>query len=65
MLAGAPLVYDQQQVIRHLLVEEVRRQRVLVRTQYAKRNWRIAPDTLVGPLYRSMRRLPYDRPRAP
>jgi 2',3'-cyclic-nucleotide 2'-phosphodiesterase (5'-nucleotidase family) len=65
MLAGAPLVYDQQQVIRHLLVEEVRRQRVLVRTQYANRNWRIAPDSLVGPLYRSMRRLPYDRPRAP
>ena len=65
MLRGAPVVYDRQQVIRDLLIEEVRRAGVLRPEDYHQRNWRIAPDSLVGAAYRSMRRLPYDRPRAP
>jgi 2',3'-cyclic-nucleotide 2'-phosphodiesterase/3'-nucleotidase len=65
MLRGTPVVYDRQQVIRDLLIEEVRRAGVLRPEDYHQRNWRIAPDSLVGAAYRSMRRLPYDRPRAP
>ena len=65
MLRGTPLVYDQQQVIRQLLVEEVQRRGVLRTGDYATRNWRIEPESLVVPAYRSMRGLPFDRPRAP
>ena len=62
MLAGAPLVYDQQQVIRQLLVDEVKRQGVLRPADYARANWRLAPDSIAGAAYRAMRRLPFDRP---
>ena len=64
MLQGAPVVYDQQQVIRQLLIDEVRRRGVLRPEDYFTRNWRLAPDTLVDAAYRAMRRLPFDRPRA-
>lgn len=63
MLRGAPVVYDRQEVIRDLLVEEVRRRGVLNPEDYHRVNWRLAPESLVGAAYRSMRRLPYDRPR--
>lgn len=63
MLRGAPLVYDRQQVIRELLIEEVRRKGTIRPEEYHTVNWRLAPDSMVGPAYRSMRRLPYDRPR--
>jgi 2',3'-cyclic-nucleotide 2'-phosphodiesterase (5'-nucleotidase family) len=63
MLRGTPLVYDQQQVIRQLLVEEVQRRGVLRTQDYASRNWRIEPESLVAPAYNAMRRLPFDRPR--
>lgn len=63
MLRGAPLVYDRQQVIRELLIEEVRRKGAIRPEEYHTVNWRLAPDSMVGPAYRSMRRLPYDRPR--
>jgi 2',3'-cyclic-nucleotide 2'-phosphodiesterase/3'-nucleotidase len=62
MLQGAPLVYDQQQPIRDLLVEEVRRKGVLRPEDYFQQNWRLAPESLVDAVYRSMRRGPYDRP---
>ncbi len=65
MLRGAPLVYDRQQVIRELLIEEVRRRGTIVPADYHRVNWRIVPDSLAAAAYRSMRRLPYDRPRAP
>lgn len=64
MLRGAPLVYDQQQIIRDLLVEEVRKKENLNPADYFTRNWRLLPDTIVGPAYRSMRRSPFDRPVA-
>lgn len=60
---NAPLVYDRQQVIRELLVEEVRRRGTIRPEDYHTPNWKLAPDSLVGAAYRSMRRLPYDRPR--
>lgn len=65
MLRGAPVVYDQQQVIRQLLVDEVQRKGVLRPEDYFTSNWRLAPDSIVGAAYRSMRRLPYDRPATP
>lgn len=61
MLRDAPVVYDRQEVIRDLLIEEVRRAGVLRPADYFRQNWRIVPDSLVGAAYRSMRQLPYDR----
>jgi 2',3'-cyclic-nucleotide 2'-phosphodiesterase (5'-nucleotidase family) len=63
MLRGAPVVYDQQQVIRQLLIDEVQRRGNLRPQDYHTRNWRLEPDSLVGATYRSMRGLPFDRPR--
>ena len=65
MLQNAPVVYDQQQVIRQLLIDEVRRRGVIRPEDYFTRNWSLVPDSLAGAAYRSMRRLPFDRPRAP
>lgn len=64
MLRGAPVVYDEDQLIRELLIDEVRRAGTLRPGDYFRRNWRIVPDSMVGAAWRSMRRLPYDRPRA-
>lgn len=55
MLRGAPLVYDRQQHIRQLLIDEVRRRGVLRPEDYFTPNWRLAPDTLLGAAYRSTR----------
>jgi len=63
MLHGAPVVHDGQQMIRQLLVDEVQRKGVLRPEEYFTANWRIVPDSLAEAAYRSMRRLPYDRPR--
>jgi 2',3'-cyclic-nucleotide 2'-phosphodiesterase (5'-nucleotidase family) len=65
MLRGAPVVYDQQQVIRQLLIDEVQRKGVLRPEDYFVPNWRLAPDSIVAAAYRSMRRLPFDRPATP
>lgn len=65
MLRGSPVVYDQQQIIRDLLVEEVRGKASLDPADYFTRNWRLLPDSIVAPAYRSMRRLPFDRPAGP
>jgi len=63
MLQGAPVVHDEGRLIRELLVDEVRRAGTLRPTDYFQRNWRIAPDSMAAAAYRSMRRLPFDRPR--
>jgi 2',3'-cyclic-nucleotide 2'-phosphodiesterase (5'-nucleotidase family) len=39
MLSGAPVVYDKQQEIRQLLIDEVRRRGVLRQADYFKQNW--------------------------
>ncbi len=63
MLQGAPVVYDKGQLIRQLLIDAVRRAGTLLPADYFAQNWRITPDSLAEAAYRSMRRLPYDRPR--
>ena len=65
MLAGAPLVLDQQQSIRQLLIDEIQRRGMIRPEDYFTRSWRLAPDSLAGAAYRSMRRLPFDRPAPP
>ena len=62
MLRGSPLVYDKQEMIRDLLVDEVRRKGVVKPEDYFTRNWRLAPDTIAAVAPRAMRRLPFDRP---
>jgi 2',3'-cyclic-nucleotide 2'-phosphodiesterase (5'-nucleotidase family) len=56
MLAHAPLVYDKQQEIRQLLVDEVRRRGTIAPDDYFVRNWRIEPSAAVGSLYGQLRR---------
>ena len=41
MLSGAPVVYDKQQEIRQLLIDEVRRRGVLRQADYFTPNWRL------------------------
>jgi 2',3'-cyclic-nucleotide 2'-phosphodiesterase (5'-nucleotidase family) len=55
MIAGAPVVYDQQQDIRKLLTDEVRRRGTLRPQDYFTRNWHIEPSSAVGALYQQMR----------
>ncbi len=64
MLSGAPVVYDKRETIRQLLIDEVKRKGTLRPEDYFVKNWRLAPDTLVGPAYRAMRRGAFDRPRS-
>ena len=55
MLSRAPVVYDKQQEIRQLLVDEVRRKGTIVPEDYFTRNWQIEPAGAVGSLYRELR----------
>jgi 2',3'-cyclic-nucleotide 2'-phosphodiesterase/3'-nucleotidase len=52
MLAGAPLVYDRQQEIRQLLIDEVRTKGTLSPSDYFHRNWQIVPPSAVSDLLR-------------
>ena len=56
MLAGAPVVYDKQQEIRQLLVDEVRRRGTIVPSDYFTPNWRMEPAAAVAALYGQLRR---------
>ncbi|HEX6589502.1 MAG TPA: 5'-nucleotidase C-terminal domain-containing protein [Longimicrobiales bacterium] len=44
MLAGAPVVYDEQREIRELLIEEFERVGTVDPAAYFRRNWRIEPE---------------------
>jgi len=46
MLTGTPVIYDKQQEIRQLLIDEVRSRRVLRQSDYPKTNWSLVrgPD---------------------
>jgi 2',3'-cyclic-nucleotide 2'-phosphodiesterase (5'-nucleotidase family) len=55
MIAGAPVVHDEQQDIRQLLADEVRRAGMLRPQDYFTRNWHIEPNAIVGTLYDEMR----------
>jgi 2',3'-cyclic-nucleotide 2'-phosphodiesterase (5'-nucleotidase family) len=56
MLSGAPVVYDKNEEIRQLLVDEVKRRGTVNPWNYFTRNWRIEPASAVGALYQQMRR---------
>jgi 2',3'-cyclic-nucleotide 2'-phosphodiesterase (5'-nucleotidase family) len=56
MLSGAPVVYDKQQEIRQLLIDEVRRKGTITPADYFTRNWRVEPAEAVGTLYQQLRR---------
>lgn len=56
MLSGAPVVYDKQQDIRQLLIDEVRRRGVISPADYFTKNWEIVPPSAVASLYREMHR---------
>ncbi|MDQ6634535.1 MAG: 5'-nucleotidase C-terminal domain-containing protein [Gemmatimonadota bacterium] len=56
MLSGAPVVYDKQQEIRQLLIDEVRRRGAITPADYFTRNWRLEPAEAVGTLYQQLRR---------
>jgi 2',3'-cyclic-nucleotide 2'-phosphodiesterase (5'-nucleotidase family) len=55
MLSGAPVVYDKQQEIRQLLIDEVRRKGTITPSDYFTRNWRIEPSEAVSALYQQLR----------
>ena len=50
MLHDAPVVYDRQQEIRQLLIDEVRRKGTLRPADYFHPNWRIVPAAAIGDL---------------
>jgi 2',3'-cyclic-nucleotide 2'-phosphodiesterase (5'-nucleotidase family) len=56
MVSGAPVVYDKNEEIRQLLVDEVKRRGTVNPWNYFTRNWRIEPASAVGALYQQMRR---------
>ena len=51
MLADAPVVYDRQQEIRQLLIDEVRRRGTIRPADYFAPNWRLAPAAAVRRAY--------------
>jgi 2',3'-cyclic-nucleotide 2'-phosphodiesterase/3'-nucleotidase len=53
MLRGAPVVYDRQQEIRQLLIDEVRTKGTLRPGDYFHPNWRIVPSTAIGALLKT------------
>src|SRR5262249_21230608 len=53
MLRGAPVVYDHQQEIRQLLIDEVRAKKTLLQADYFHPNWRIVPSAAIGGLLRT------------
>jgi 2',3'-cyclic-nucleotide 2'-phosphodiesterase/3'-nucleotidase len=55
MLRDAPVIYDRQQEIRQLLIDEVRARGTLQPTDYLHHNWRIVPSAAIGGLLKSMK----------
>ncbi|MGQ0767139.1 MAG: 5'-nucleotidase C-terminal domain-containing protein, partial [Gemmatimonadota bacterium] len=62
MLAGAPVVHDRGEEIRDLLIDEVRRARILRPEDYHTRNWRLAPPAAVAAAYQSIRADAFNQP---
>lgn len=52
MLRDAPVVYDHQQEIRQLLIDEARARRTLQPNDYFQRNWQLLPVAAIPPLLR-------------
>ncbi len=56
MLADAPVIYDKQEDIRELLIEEIRSKGTINPDQYFTRNWRLVPQQLADSAQRSIER---------
>jgi 2',3'-cyclic-nucleotide 2'-phosphodiesterase/3'-nucleotidase len=52
MLRGAPVVYDRQQEIRQLLIDEARARGTLRASDYFHSNWRLVPSAAVSQILR-------------
>ena len=53
MLRDAPVVYDRQQEVRQLLIDEVRARGTLRPADYFHPNWRIVPAAAIGGLLKT------------
>ena len=56
MIAGAPVVYDKQEDIRELLIEEVRRRGTIRPGDYFRQNWRLVPAAMAAEVQRDLQR---------
>jgi 2',3'-cyclic-nucleotide 2'-phosphodiesterase/3'-nucleotidase/5'-nucleotidase len=56
MIAGAPVVYDKQEDIRELLIEEVRRRGTIRPADYFRQNWRLVPADRAAEVQRELAR---------
>jgi 2',3'-cyclic-nucleotide 2'-phosphodiesterase (5'-nucleotidase family) len=65
MLRGAPVVYDAQQELRQLLVDEVGRRKTLSPETYFTPNWRLEPPAAIGAAYAAMHSSPTERAGGP
>ena len=65
MLQGAPVVYDRQQDIRDLLIEEVTRRRTLTPDAYFTQNWRLEPAAAIDAAYLAIHTNPAERAGGP
>ena len=65
MLQGAPVVYDRQEEIRQLLIDEVVRKRTLTPAAYFTRNWSLQPEAAVAAAYSAMSRNSAERTGGP
>jgi 2',3'-cyclic-nucleotide 2'-phosphodiesterase (5'-nucleotidase family) len=65
MLRGAPIVYDRQQEIRELLIEEVARRKTLTPETYFRRNWSLAPAAAIDAAYLAMHANPAEHAGGP
>ncbi len=62
MIADAPVVYDKQEDIRELLIDEVQRRKTINPSLYFTQNWRLVPADLAAEVQRNLTR--ELRPRA-
>jgi 2',3'-cyclic-nucleotide 2'-phosphodiesterase/3'-nucleotidase/5'-nucleotidase len=56
MLAGAPVIYDKQEDIKELLIEEIRRRGTINPASYFKQNWRLVPAEAAAEVQRRLGR---------
>jgi 2',3'-cyclic-nucleotide 2'-phosphodiesterase (5'-nucleotidase family) len=61
MLRGAPVVYDKQEEIRQLLIDEVERRGRIRPADYFRRNWRLEPRAAIAPAMAAMFADPFER----
>ena len=65
MLRGAPIVYDRQQEVRELLIDEVARRKTLAPETYFKENWHLEPAAAIPAAYLAMHANPAERAGGP